>query len=138
MLSWDEHPGAPRSGHARKALATDLAAAPRHSRRSEGDAAQPRRRDEGTHGDELACDLWRAHLHACPLLAGRRFAAAALGPRRTNPLQSAESADTSAAAGVEHDLLLVDSERPTTVKERFVGRAQAKHPSQILRVDHDL
>ena len=58
---------------------------PRHSRRSEGDAAQPRRRDEGTHGDELACDLWRAHLHACPLLAGRRFAAAALGPRRTNP-----------------------------------------------------
>lgn len=41
-------------------------------------------------------------------------------------------------AAVEHDLLLVDPARPTTVKERFVGRAQAKHPSQILRVDHEV
>jgi D-beta-D-heptose 7-phosphate kinase/D-beta-D-heptose 1-phosphate adenosyltransferase len=39
---------------------------------------------------------------------------------------------------VEHDLLLVDPARPTTVKERFVGRAQAKHPTQILRVDHEV
>lgn len=42
------------------------------------------------------------------------------------------------AAGARTDLLLVDSSRPTTVKERFVGRAQAKHPSQILRVDHEV
>lgn len=41
-------------------------------------------------------------------------------------------------AGVESQLLLVDAARPTTVKERFVGRAQAKHPSQILRVDHEV
>lgn len=41
-------------------------------------------------------------------------------------------------AGVNHELLLVDPARPTTVKERFVGRAQAKHPSQILRVDHEV
>ncbi|HTN75084.1 MAG TPA: D-glycero-beta-D-manno-heptose 1-phosphate adenylyltransferase [Pirellulaceae bacterium] len=43
-----------------------------------------------------------------------------------------------AAAGIDHDLLLVDDTRPTTLKERFVGRAQAKHPSQILRVDHEV
>ncbi len=41
-------------------------------------------------------------------------------------------------AGVNHELLLVDPTRPTTMKERFVGRAQAKHPSQILRVDHEV
>jgi D-beta-D-heptose 7-phosphate kinase/D-beta-D-heptose 1-phosphate adenosyltransferase len=40
--------------------------------------------------------------------------------------------------GVDDELLLVDPSRPTTVKERFVGRAQAKHPSQILRVDHEV
>lgn len=38
-------------------------------------------------------------------------------------------------AGIDHALLLVDPSRPTTLKERFVGRASAKHPSQILRVD---
>ncbi len=43
-----------------------------------------------------------------------------------------------ASAGVDHSLLLADASRPTTVKERFVGRAQAKHPTQILRVDHEV
>jgi D-beta-D-heptose 7-phosphate kinase / D-beta-D-heptose 1-phosphate adenosyltransferase len=40
--------------------------------------------------------------------------------------------------GIDDTLLLVDPGRPTTVKERFVGRAQAKHPTQILRVDHEV
>ena len=42
------------------------------------------------------------------------------------------------AAGVQTDLVLIDSARPTTIKERFVGRAAGRHPNQILRVDHEL
>ncbi|HUY33793.1 MAG TPA: D-glycero-beta-D-manno-heptose 1-phosphate adenylyltransferase [Pirellulales bacterium] len=43
-----------------------------------------------------------------------------------------------ADAGVDHAALLVDSTRPTTVKERFIGRAQGRHPHQMLRVDSEL
>jgi D-beta-D-heptose 7-phosphate kinase/D-beta-D-heptose 1-phosphate adenosyltransferase len=39
--------------------------------------------------------------------------------------------------GVEHDAVVTDSARPTTVKERYIGRAQQKHPQQILRVDYE-
>jgi D-beta-D-heptose 7-phosphate kinase/D-beta-D-heptose 1-phosphate adenosyltransferase len=41
-------------------------------------------------------------------------------------------------AGVDCRCLLVDQERPTTVKERFIGRAQQRHPHQILRVDREV
>ncbi|HEX5499102.1 MAG TPA: bifunctional ADP-heptose synthase, partial [Thermomicrobiales bacterium] len=41
-------------------------------------------------------------------------------------------------AGVDHDCLLVDAGRPTTVKERFIGRAQGRHPHQMLRVDREV
>ena len=34
-------------------------------------------------------------------------------------------------------LLIVDKHRPTTTKERFVGRAANRHPHQILRVDQE-
>ncbi|HEX4147803.1 MAG TPA: D-glycero-beta-D-manno-heptose 1-phosphate adenylyltransferase [Pirellulales bacterium] len=36
---------------------------------------------------------------------------------------------------VERQSVLVDRQRPTTTKERFIGRAQGRHPHQILRVD---
>lgn len=39
--------------------------------------------------------------------------------------------------GIEHDAVLTDAGRPTTVKERYIGRAQQKHPQQILRVDYE-
>src|SRR5215207_2132965 len=39
--------------------------------------------------------------------------------------------------GIEHDAVLTDAARPTTVKERYIGRAQQKHPQQILRVDYE-
>ncbi|HEU5431334.1 MAG TPA: D-glycero-beta-D-manno-heptose 1-phosphate adenylyltransferase, partial [Thermomicrobiales bacterium] len=42
------------------------------------------------------------------------------------------------AAEVDHQCLLVDDSRPTTVKERFIGRAQGRHPHQILRVDSEV
>jgi D-beta-D-heptose 7-phosphate kinase/D-beta-D-heptose 1-phosphate adenosyltransferase len=41
------------------------------------------------------------------------------------------------ALGVEQDAVLADTGRPTTVKERYIGRAQQKHPQQILRVDYE-
>jgi D-beta-D-heptose 7-phosphate kinase/D-beta-D-heptose 1-phosphate adenosyltransferase len=41
------------------------------------------------------------------------------------------------AAGVNCELVLNDIERPTTVKERFIGRAGSRHSNQIMRVDHE-
>lgn len=41
-------------------------------------------------------------------------------------------------AGVEHGSLLRDAARPTTVKERFMGRSQGRHPHQMLRVDSEV
>jgi D-beta-D-heptose 7-phosphate kinase/D-beta-D-heptose 1-phosphate adenosyltransferase len=38
---------------------------------------------------------------------------------------------------IDHELVLVDEQRPTTEKERFVGRASNQHPHQILRVDRE-
>jgi D-beta-D-heptose 7-phosphate kinase/D-beta-D-heptose 1-phosphate adenosyltransferase len=39
--------------------------------------------------------------------------------------------------GVDATAVVTDSGRPTTVKERYIGRAQQKHPQQILRVDYE-
>jgi D-beta-D-heptose 7-phosphate kinase/D-beta-D-heptose 1-phosphate adenosyltransferase len=41
------------------------------------------------------------------------------------------------ASSVNCELVLTDIGRPTSVKERFIGRAGSRHPSQILRVDHE-
>ncbi|MBS0266178.1 MAG: bifunctional heptose 7-phosphate kinase/heptose 1-phosphate adenyltransferase [Planctomycetes bacterium] len=40
-------------------------------------------------------------------------------------------------AGISADAVVADSTRPTTVKERFIGRAQNRHPHQMLRVDRE-
>src|SRR5438874_2105392 len=39
--------------------------------------------------------------------------------------------------GVDAEAVLTDPDRPTTVKERYIGRAQARHPQQMLRVDYE-
>lgn len=39
---------------------------------------------------------------------------------------------------VDHTGVLADTSRPTTVKERYIGRAQARHPQQMLRVDYEV
>ncbi len=39
--------------------------------------------------------------------------------------------------GVRQEAVVTDAGRPTTVKERYIGRAQQKHPQQILRVDYE-
>tara|TARA_Y100001934_G_C12337765_1_gene768528 strand:- start:507 stop:1988 length:1482 start_codon:yes stop_codon:yes gene_type:complete len=39
--------------------------------------------------------------------------------------------------GVDCELLAADPKRPTTTKNRFMGRAANRHPHQILRVDRE-
>ena len=38
---------------------------------------------------------------------------------------------------IDHELVCCIPGRPTTTKERFMGRAANRHPHQILRVDHE-
>ena len=40
--------------------------------------------------------------------------------------------------GVNDEAALVEVGRPTTVKERYIGRAQHRHPQQMLRVDYEV
>src|ERR1700722_2821289 len=37
--------------------------------------------------------------------------------------------------GIDRGLVVVDAERPTTVKERIVGQSAGRQPHQIVRVD---
>src|SRR4051794_12660440 len=39
--------------------------------------------------------------------------------------------------GIDDDAVLRDPDRPTTVKERYIGRAQHRHPQQMIRVDYE-
>lgn len=39
--------------------------------------------------------------------------------------------------GIDHSAVITDSDRPTTVKERYIGRAQHRHPQQMIRVDYE-
>src|SRR5687767_6071973 len=39
--------------------------------------------------------------------------------------------------GIDHEAVLTDKKRLSTVKERYIGRAQARHPQQIVRVDYE-
>src|SRR3984957_2956535 len=38
---------------------------------------------------------------------------------------------------IDHEAVITDVGRPSTVKERFVGRAQHRHPQQMIRVDYE-
>jgi D-beta-D-heptose 7-phosphate kinase/D-beta-D-heptose 1-phosphate adenosyltransferase len=38
---------------------------------------------------------------------------------------------------IDHEGVVNDSGRPSTVKERYIGRAQHRHPQQMLRVDYE-
>jgi D-beta-D-heptose 7-phosphate kinase/D-beta-D-heptose 1-phosphate adenosyltransferase len=39
--------------------------------------------------------------------------------------------------GIDHEAVVADADRPTTVKERYIGRAQHRHPQQMIRVDYE-
>ena len=38
---------------------------------------------------------------------------------------------------IDHTGVVTDSSRPSTVKERYIGRAQHRHPQQMIRVDFE-
>ena len=38
---------------------------------------------------------------------------------------------------IDAEGVVADPDRPTSVKERYIGRAQAKHPQQMIRVDYE-
>jgi D-beta-D-heptose 7-phosphate kinase/D-beta-D-heptose 1-phosphate adenosyltransferase len=40
--------------------------------------------------------------------------------------------------GIDDEAVLTDPERPSTVKERYIGRAQHRHPQQMIRVDYEV
>src|SRR5262245_41468824 len=40
--------------------------------------------------------------------------------------------------GSDDEALVVDPGRPSTVKERYIGRAQHRHPQQMIRVDYEV
>ena len=64
--------------------------------------------------------------------------------RRRSPASSATTPTASASAASLHDLgiddeaVLIDPDRPSTVKERYIGRAQHRHPQQMIRVDYEV
>src|SRR6266567_1553497 len=39
--------------------------------------------------------------------------------------------------GIDHEGVVTDAGRPSTVKERYIGRAQHRHPQQMIRVDYE-
>lgn len=38
---------------------------------------------------------------------------------------------------IDHEAVITDLTRPSTVKERYVGKAQHRHPQQMIRVDYE-
>src|SRR5207302_1673122 len=39
---------------------------------------------------------------------------------------------------IDHEAVVADPDRPSTVKERYIGRAQHRHPQQMIRVDYEV
>jgi D-beta-D-heptose 7-phosphate kinase/D-beta-D-heptose 1-phosphate adenosyltransferase len=39
--------------------------------------------------------------------------------------------------GIDHEGVITANDRPSTVKERYIGRAQHRHPQQMIRVDYE-
>jgi D-beta-D-heptose 7-phosphate kinase/D-beta-D-heptose 1-phosphate adenosyltransferase len=40
--------------------------------------------------------------------------------------------------GINDEAVVTDAGRPSTVKERYIGRAQQRHPQQMIRVDYEV
>ena len=40
--------------------------------------------------------------------------------------------------GIDHGPVVALDDRPTTLKERYIGRAQDRHPQQMIRVDYEV
>ncbi len=77
------------------------------------------------------------------LLAGLQVRSAAAGVIGEDPAGRvverllAERHGAAATSDDRRDLVLIDPDRPTTVKERLLGRAANRSPHQILRLDRE-
>ncbi len=74
--------------------------------------------------------------NVCQMLRGLQAEVAVAGLIGADP-DGAAVRHLLTDAGVDASLVLRDHQRPTTVKERFIGRAAGRHAHQILRVDQE-
>src|SRR5579859_1574473 len=55
-----------------------------------------------------------------------------------NDRDAARIREMMAELGIDHEGVITDADRPSTVKERYIGRAQHRHPQQMIRVDYEM
>ena len=75
--------------------------------------------------------------NVCNMLAGLEAEVACAGVIGSDA-DGRELVALLGAAGSDTSAVIVDATRPTTVKERFIGRAANRHPHQMLRVDREV
>jgi D-beta-D-heptose 7-phosphate kinase/D-beta-D-heptose 1-phosphate adenosyltransferase len=75
--------------------------------------------------------------NVCNMLAGLEAQVACAGVIGSDA-DGRELVALLGAAGSDTSAVIVDATRPTTVKERFIGRAANRHPHQMLRVDREV
>ena len=75
--------------------------------------------------------------NVCNMLAGLEAQVACAGVIGSDA-DGRELVALLGAAGSDTSAVIVDAARPTTVKERFIGRAANRHPHQMLRVDREV
>ena len=73
----------------------------------------------------------------CQLLRGLEAVVTCVGVVGDD-LDGRDLRELLSTAGVDQSHVFCDPSRPTTVKQRFIGRAQNRHPHQILRVDREV
>src|SRR5580765_3023961 len=66
-------------------------------------------------------------------LGARVFLAGVVG----NDRDGGRIRDMLGELGIDHEAVVSDADRLSTVKERYIGRAQQKHPQQMIRVDYE-
>src|SRR5262245_43506427 len=66
-------------------------------------------------------------------LGARVFLAGVVG----NDRDAGRIRDMLTELGIDHEAVISDPDRPSTVKERYIGRAQQRHPQQMIRVDYE-
>lgn len=66
-------------------------------------------------------------------LGARVFLAGVVG----NDRDAGRIRDMLTELGIDHEAVVSDPDRPSTVKERYIGRAQQRHPQQMIRVDYE-
>jgi D-beta-D-heptose 7-phosphate kinase/D-beta-D-heptose 1-phosphate adenosyltransferase len=85
------------------------------------------RREERLGGASSVATLLRA-------LGARVALAGVLGP----DTDGARVRQALLEQGINDEAVLTDPDRPSTVKERYIGRAQQRHPQQMIRVDYEV